>query len=77
MSDSMFLRANRRGLGVYRQPIDIDHTQYEILDPSSTDKWQHCKYDNGVVIFVVSLISYYHYSYGDSETVRGILMPLE
>ena len=62
ISDDMFLRSNRRGLGVYKQPINIDDTQYQVLDPSSATKWVHCL-DVDVIIYVASLSSYYQASH--------------
>lgn len=71
ISDSIFLRINRRGLGVYGQPIDINHTPYEVFDPSSPKKWHAYLRDVDVVIFVFSLTSYYQFSDGDTKTVRN------
>ena len=72
LSDTLFLSVTRRGLGVHRKPIEIDHTQYHILDASS-NKWQHCFNEADVVVFVVSLTSYCEFPYGDTQTVRGTL----
>ena len=55
VSDSAYLRHNRRGLGVHKHDVHIDHTKYQILDPSERSKWIHCMEDVDVVIFVVSL----------------------
>lgn len=77
ISDSIFLRVNRRGLGVYGQPININHMPYEVFDPSSPNKWHACLRDVDVVIFVFSLTSYYQFSDGDTKTVRGILALIE
>ena len=62
ISDDMFLRSNRRGLGVYKQHINIDDTQYQVLDPSSATKWVHCL-EVDVIIYVASLSSYYQASH--------------
>lgn len=73
LSDPLFLRVNRRGLGVYRQSIEIDRTQCHILDPSSPKKWVYGFDEANVIIFVVSLTSYHEFSYGDTRVVRGTL----
>ena len=62
ISDDIFLRSNRRGLGVYKQPINIDDTQYQVSDPSSPNVWVHCHVDVDVIIYVASLSSYYQAS---------------
>ena len=62
ISDDMFLRSNRRGLGVYKQLINIEDTQYQVSDPSSPKLWVHCHVDVDVIIFVASLSSYYQAS---------------
>ena len=76
VSDSILLRLNRRGLGVYKQPIYIDNTLYQILDPSAPNKWVHCL-DVDVVIFVVSLTYYDYYqepsTSSDPSGVREVL----
>ena len=61
ISDDVFLRSNRRGSGVYKQLINIDDTQYQVLDPSSATKWVHCL-EVDVIIYVASLSSYYQVS---------------
>ena len=77
LSDSLFLRVNLRGLGVYRQPIEIDHMQYHIIDPSSPKKLHPYFQEANVIVFVVSLTSYYEFSDGDTQTVRGTLALVE
>ena len=67
LSDPLFLRVNRRGLGIYRKPIEIDHTRYHVLDPSQRNKWRHGYREANVILFVVSLTSYYEFS--DDQTV--------
>ena len=62
---------NRRGLGIYRQRIEIDHTQHHILDPSSPTKWDYGFNEANVIVFVVSLTSYHEFSDGDPQEVRG------
>ena len=56
---------------MYRQRIEIDHTQYHILDPSSPTKWAYGFNEANVIVFVVSLTSYYEYSDEDPQMVRG------
>lgn len=77
ISDSIFLRVNRRGLGLHAQPININHTPYAVFDRSSGDGWLACPLDVDVNIFVFSLTSYYQSSDGDTKTVRGILALIE
>ena len=77
LSDPLFLRVNRREIGVYRQPIEIDKKQYQIVDPSSYRKWNHVFNKANVVIFVVSLTSYCEFSDGDTEMVRRTLALLD
>lgn len=62
ISDDIFLRSNRQGLGVYKQPINIDDTQYQVSDPSTPNLWFHCYVDVDVIIYVASLSSYYQAS---------------
>ena len=73
MSNSIFLRLSRKGLGLYKQPINIDHTPYQIFDPSSRNKWFYCLQDVDVIIFVASLSGYYRREDGDVMMVKGIL----
>ena len=68
VSDSIFLRVNRGGLGIYRQPININHTQYQVLDPSLPIKFTDYGDDADVIFIAVSLTSYYKFSRND-ETV--------
>ena len=77
LSDPLFLRVNRGGLGVDRQPIEIDHMQYHVLDPSSPKKWHHSFNEADVIVFVVSLTSYCEFSDGDTQTVREALALIE
>ena len=77
LSDPLFLRVNRREVGVYRQPIEIDHKQCHIIDPSSYRKWVYCFNKANVIIFVVSLTSYCEFSHGDTQTVRKTLALLD
>ena len=77
LSDPLFLRVNLRGLGVYRQPIEIDHMKYHIIDPSSPKKWHRCFNEANVIVFVVSLTSYYERSDRDTQTVRWTLALIE
>lgn len=77
ISDSIFLRVNRRGLGLYGQSININHTPYEVFDRSWGGGWLACPLDVDVNIFVFSLTSYYQFSDGDTKTVRGTLALIE
>ena len=74
LSDTLFLRVNRRGLGVGRRLIEIDHMQYQILDPLSLKKWHYGFNEADVIVFVVSLTSYYEFSDGDTQTVRTLTL---
>lgn len=74
VSDSHFLRLNRRSLGCNTQDIYIDHMKYQILDLSGRCKvnhW-HCLSDFDFLIFVVSLTSYFQ-----APPVRKTLMLIE
>ena len=76
-SDPLFLRVNRREIGLYRQSIEIDHKQFQIIDPSSYGLWHHGHPEASVILLVVPLTDYCKFSDGNTERVRRTLAVVE
>lgn len=76
--DNIFLRHRHKGAGIYTQPIHIDRSRYQIIDPCEPRlKDKDCLYDVDILIFVVSLTGYYQASPHNAKTVRETLAIIE